>query len=72
MQHFESHRRRGLGSRLLDHDLAVHDQRGHSCALDTHTIENVRFYERRGFETVAETTLPDQGPDVYIMVREPR
>jgi ribosomal protein S18 acetylase RimI-like enzyme len=65
------YRRRGLGARLLDHDLAIRDERGQACALDTHTPANVAFYERRGFEVVAEATLPEGGPDLYVMVREP-
>jgi len=63
-------RRRGLGARLLDHDLAIRDSRGQSCALDTHTPENVAFYERRGFRVTADAKLPGGGPDVYVMVRE--
>ncbi len=63
---------RGLGARLLDHDLAVHDARGRSCALDTHTVENVGFYERRGFELVAEGKLPGDGPDLFFMLRAAR
>ena len=62
---------RGLGGRLLDHDLAAHDARGHSCALDTHTADNVSFYGRRGFELVAQARLPEGGPELYVMVRPP-
>lgn len=63
---------RGLGARLLDYDLAVHDARGQSCALDTHTIENVDFYARRGFQVVAEGKLPGDGPDLFFMLRAAR
>ena len=63
---------RGLGGRLLDHDLAIRDARGESAALDTHTQVNVAFYERRGFEVVAEGKLPGEGPDLFMMVRPPR
>lgn len=66
-----AHRRAGLGARLLDHDLARHDARGRSCALETHTPENVAFYGRRGFDVVAEARLPEDGPGLYVMVREP-
>ncbi len=64
--------RRGLGSRLLDHDLAALDAAGEAAGLDTHTAENVAFYARRGFEVVAEARLPHGGPDVYVMLRTPR
>ena len=62
---------RGLGGRLLDHDLEIRDAHGHACALDTHTAENVGFYRRRGFEVVASERLPDGGPDLHVMYRPP-
>jgi ribosomal protein S18 acetylase RimI-like enzyme len=64
--------RRGLAGRLLDHDLEERDSRGESSALDTHTVENVRFYESRGFELIADATLPAGGPDLFVMLRPPR
>ena len=62
-------RRAGLGARLLDHDLAIRDSRGEACALDTHTADNVAFYERRGFEVIARDVLPEGGPDLIVMRR---
>ncbi len=64
--------RMGLGSRLLDYDLARMDARGRACALDTHTAENVAFYRRRGFGVVGEGRLPQGGPDLFVMLRPPR
>lgn len=63
--------RRGLGGALLDHDLAVRDAAGDVCALDTHTDENISFYERRGFEVTGEGPLSDD-LRVYMMVRPAR
>jgi ribosomal protein S18 acetylase RimI-like enzyme len=63
--------RRGLGARLLDHDLELRDAAGARCALDTHTPDNIAFYERRGFEVAGHGPL-GPGLDVYVMVREPR
>lgn len=63
--------RRGLGARLLDHDLAIRDAAGDACALDTHTAENVAFYERRGFEVIGEGRLPGGGPELFVMHRPP-
>lgn len=59
---------RGLGGRLLDHDLAIRDAAGHACALDTHTPENIGFYARRGFEVIGEGPL-GEGIGVYMMFR---
>jgi ribosomal protein S18 acetylase RimI-like enzyme len=64
--------REGLGGALLDHNLAIRDSRGEACALDTHTDENVGFYERRGFEVLGEATLPGNGPRLFMMFRPPR
>jgi GNAT superfamily N-acetyltransferase len=62
-------RRKGLGARLLDHDLEVRDERGDACALDTHTAENVAFYGRRGFEVIASGRMPADGPELFVMFR---
>jgi GNAT superfamily N-acetyltransferase len=64
--------RRGLGGRLLDHDLEIRDARGETAALDTHTEDNVRFYSSRGFEVIGHDVLPDGGPELYLMLRRPR
>jgi ribosomal protein S18 acetylase RimI-like enzyme len=63
--------RRGLGARLLDHNLALRDAAGDVCALDTHTEDNIGFYGRRGFEVVGHGPLAE-GLEVYVMVRQPR
>jgi ribosomal protein S18 acetylase RimI-like enzyme len=67
-----AHMRQGLGGRLLDYDLAALDEVGAATALDTHTEENVGFYGRRGFEVVGTGTIPQGGPDLYVMVRPAR
>lgn len=62
---------RGLAGRLLDHDLAIRDEHGDACGLDTHTEVNVAFYQRRGFEVIGEGRLPEGGPELYVMLRPP-
>lgn len=62
---------RGLGGRLLAHDLEIRDAAGDVCALDTHTPENIAFYGRRGFEVTGEGPL-GAGLSVYMMVRPAR
>jgi len=63
--------RNGLAGRLLEHDLAIRDAAGDVCALDTHTPEQIGFYERRGFEVVGEGRLSPELA-VVMMVRRPR
>lgn len=62
----------GLAGRLLDHGCARCDERGEAIALDTHTERNQSFYGRRGFVEIARSRLPGDGPEVAMMLREPR
>ncbi|MGB3485660.1 MAG: GNAT family N-acetyltransferase [Mycobacterium sp.] len=61
----------GLGGAMISAGLAAVDQ-CHSgdtgVALETSDERNVRLYERSGFRVTA-TTLIDQGPTVYSMLR---
>jgi hypothetical protein len=34
--------------------------------------DNLPFYESRGYEVIAEAVLPDGGPRLWDMWREPR
>lgn len=61
---------RGIGSRLLTTVLQRCDQSGTPAYLDATSARNRRLYERHGFETVTEMTLP-QGPPLWSMWREP-
>lgn len=58
------HRRQGIASALLEAGHAWADELGLPCALDTDTDENVRFYERRGYEAIASERVP--GSDLVI------
>lgn len=62
----------GLGTRVLAPALARFDLDGELAVLDTSSPENVRLYERLGFRTTAEVEMPDGGPRVWLMRREPR
>jgi len=64
------HQRRGLGSALLEAGLAR--QPDTPAVLLTNNAENIRFYERHGFEVVDELTIPRGGPRTWAMVRRPR
>jgi GNAT superfamily N-acetyltransferase len=65
--------RRGLGlaTAVLEPGLRGADREGMPCFLETGTAENLAFYERFGFEVLAETTVPD-GPVIWALVRRPR
>lgn len=66
------HQGRGLGSSLMSPMLARADAEGVACWLDTHQDQNVRLYERHGFQ-VAERTAPrGHSIPVYGMLRPPR
>lgn len=59
---------RGLGSRLLATVLEEADANGTPAYLEATSPDNRRLYERHGFETVGELTLPD-GPALWPMWR---
>ena len=65
------HQRRGLGSQLLAPVLARCDATGTPAYLEAGTVDNRRLYQRHGFDTIGEITLPDGGPPVWLMWREP-
>lgn len=64
------HRGRGLGSRLLTTVLQHCDATGTPAYLEATSVDNRRLYERHGFDTVGELTVP-QGPPLWPMWREP-
>jgi hypothetical protein len=48
------------------------DAAGVSCYLDTHQEQNVRLYQRHGFEVAECFTPPGHPIPVWAMVRIPR
>ena len=61
----------GIGSRLIatGHDAA--DAAGERVWLETFTIENVRFYERRGYRVAIEGIVPGTAYPLWGLIREP-
>jgi ribosomal protein S18 acetylase RimI-like enzyme len=64
-------RRRGIGTALMKPGLEASDRDGVPCALLTNNEPNLAFYERHGFEVVAEGQTPDDGPHAWMMRRKP-
>jgi GNAT superfamily N-acetyltransferase len=63
---------RGLGSEVLAPVLARCDADNVAAYCDTSTERNVRFYARHDFAVAAETDVPDGGPHVWLLARQPR
>lgn len=63
---------RGVGSALVKEGLALADQSGCPCYLETSEKRNLAFYERLGFVVLAEATLGAGGPLAWAMRREPQ
>jgi GNAT superfamily N-acetyltransferase len=64
-------RKEGLATALLSPIIDEADRLGVPCCLETSTVENRRFYERRGFKRVGEIVLQG-GPDTWWMRRGPK
>jgi GNAT superfamily N-acetyltransferase len=62
----------GVGGRLIaiGHDAA--DLAGERIWLETFTIENVRFYERRGYRVAIEGIVPGTGFSLWGLIRDPQ
>ncbi len=65
------HQGRGLGGRLLTTVLEQCDATGTPAYLEATSPDNRRLYERHGFETLGQVTVP-RGPTLWPMWREPR
>jgi GNAT superfamily N-acetyltransferase len=62
---------RGIGSALMAPILARADAEGMPAYLETATPGNVPFYEHRGFRVQREVQVPDGGPQMWLMWRDP-
>ncbi|MGO8751195.1 MAG: GNAT family N-acetyltransferase [Thermoguttaceae bacterium] len=63
------HQRQGWATRLLRSMLERLDHRKTPCCLDTANRANLAFYERLGFRTAAESRVPGENVDCWLMVR---
>jgi GNAT superfamily N-acetyltransferase len=63
---------KGVGSALMQPVLSHCDAAGLPCYLESSKERNVPFYRRHGFEVVHEVPLPDNGPSIWTMWRDPQ
>ena len=68
----DAHQGRGIGSALLRTATDRCDAAGEAAYLEATNLNNRRLYERHGFVVTAELVLPDGGPSVWAMWRDPR
>jgi len=64
--------RQGVGGALLNAVLKKADSQQVPCYLETHLLDNVRLYERHGFETVRLFDVPGHTVPVWAMRRKAR
>ena len=62
---------RGIGSELLKTGLNACDEQGIPAYLESSNIKNNPLYERHGFEITQEIQLPNNGPKLWCMLRQP-
>ncbi|MFD1934378.1 MULTISPECIES: GNAT family N-acetyltransferase [Nonomuraea] len=62
---------RGAGSALLRARIERCDADGVAAYLESSKESNVPFYEKHGFQVTREILLPEDGPTVWAMLREP-
>jgi ribosomal protein S18 acetylase RimI-like enzyme len=65
-----AHQGRGIGSALMAPVLTRADQERMPCYLETHTLGNVRLYERHGFRVMEHLENPTSVP-LWAMLRPP-
>lgn len=66
------HQGKGHGGRIIRAQTAIADAERLPCWLETATPENVPLYERLGFTTTVQWTVPGGGPHFWGMMRAAR
>jgi GNAT superfamily N-acetyltransferase len=61
----------GVGSALIAHGLRSADESGLPALLETSQAHLVGYYQRFGFSVTSEADVPEGGPHVWFMRREP-
>jgi predicted acetyltransferase len=65
------HQGKGICSHLIKPMLTRCDKENIPTALETQLKLNVDVYKRYGYETIAETTIPNSDIPHYLMIRYP-
>jgi GNAT superfamily N-acetyltransferase len=63
---------RGIGSACMRPLLDRADAEGTPCYLESSNEKNVPLYERNGFRVTDVVDLPDDGPALFLMWRDPQ
>jgi GNAT superfamily N-acetyltransferase len=66
------HQGQGIGGALMQPILGRADAQGLPCYLETHRPDNVRLYQRHGFEVCCHCDVPGHPIPVWAMFRKPR
>jgi GNAT superfamily N-acetyltransferase len=66
------HQGQGIGGALMQPILTRADAQGLPCYLETHRPENVRLYQRHGFDVCCHCDVPGHPVPVWAMLRRPR
>lgn len=66
------HRGHAYGLRLLAENLRQIDEAGMPAYLEASNPANVPLYLRHGFEVLGSFTIPEGGPEVFTMWRDPK
>jgi len=65
-------RGQGIGSSLMAPMTARFDEQQVGAYLENSRSANLPFYQRHGFEVTEQVQLPDGGPTMWLMWREPQ
>jgi len=65
-------RSKGFGHALMASRLDRVDAEHAPAYLESSKLENIAYYQRFGFDVVGEIVLPDGGPSMWPMWRQPR
>lgn len=63
---------RSIGTQLMAPVLALCDRESMPAYLESSKERNVPLYERNGFRVTEELTIPNGGPRLWLMWREPQ